>query len=172
MKTTDSPRTQATTRARSLSPDTVESQIDAFIAKYSPRVASDLRGARARLRAMFPRGHELVYDNYNALVFGFSPSERASQAFISVAAYPQWVNLFFAHGASLSDHYGLLKGSGSRVRSIRLTSAEHLLMPAVQALIEQATEPYRETYQSAGPLQTTIRAVSAKQRPRLPAAKP
>lgn len=154
------------------SPATVESQIDAFIAKYSPQVASDLRGARARLRAMFPHGHELVYDNYNALVFGFSPTERASQAFISVAAYPQWINLFFAHGASLSDPDGLLKGSGSRVRSIRLQSAEHLLEPAIQALIAQSAAPFREACQKAGPLQTTIRAVSARQRPRQPAAKP
>jgi len=50
----------------------VESQIAIFLRKYTPAVEEQLREARTRLRAMFPRGSELVYDNYNALVFGIS----------------------------------------------------------------------------------------------------
>ena len=46
----------------------VESQISIFLRKYTPAVEAQLREARARLRAMFPRGFELVYDNYSALV--------------------------------------------------------------------------------------------------------
>ena len=149
----------------------IESQIDAFLAKYSSEVSLQLRGARTHLQAMFPRGHELVYDNYNALVFAFSPTERSSEAFLSVAGYPKWVNLFFSHGAGLSDPGRLLQGSGSRVRSIRLQSAEHLLEPAVQALISQATEPHREALLDAKPLQTSIKAIAAKQRSRRPAEK-
>lgn len=55
-----------------------EPQIEQFIAHYSPEIAAQLREARARLRAFFERGFELVFDNYNALVFGISPTERAS----------------------------------------------------------------------------------------------
>jgi hypothetical protein len=149
----------------------IESQIDTFLAKYSPEVSAQLRSARTHLRAMFPLGYELVYDNYNALVFAFSSTERASGAFLSVAGYPKWVNLFFSHGAGLSDPGRLLQGSGSRVRSIRLQSAEYLLEPAVQALISQAMEPHREALQHAKPLQTSIKAIAAKQRPRRPAAR-
>jgi len=118
----------------------------------------------------FFRGHELVYDNYNALVFAFSPTERSSEAFISVAGYPKWVNLFFSHGASLSDPGHLLQGSGVRVRSIRLRSAEQLFEPAIQTLIAQAMEPHREELLRAGPLKTVVKVVSAKQRSRRPAA--
>jgi hypothetical protein len=149
----------------------VESQIDTFLAKYSPEVSAQLRSARARLQAMFPRGHELVYDNYNALVFAFSPTERSSEAFLSVAGYPKWVNLFFSHGAGLSDPGRLLQGSGSRVRSIRLQSPEQLQEPAIHALIVQAMKPHREALLRANPLQTAIKAVSAKQRSRRPAVK-
>jgi hypothetical protein len=84
----------------------VESQISIFLRKYTPAVEAQLREARTRLRAMFPRGFELVYDNYNALVFGISPTERTSDAFISVAGYPRWVTLFFLHGADLRDPHG------------------------------------------------------------------
>jgi hypothetical protein len=54
----------------------VESQIAGFLAKYTPAIGAQLREARTRLCTMFPRGFELVYDNYNALVFGISPTER------------------------------------------------------------------------------------------------
>ncbi len=143
-----------------------EAQVESFLAKYSPAIAAELRTARGRLQALFPRGHELVYDNYNALVFGFAAAERTSDAFLSVAGYPNWVTLFFLHGANLDDPSRLLQGAGSQVRSIRLRSAEQLDEQPVQALIEQAARPYREALLRAAPLQTTIKSVSAKQRPR------
>jgi hypothetical protein len=150
----------------------VEDQIESFLAKYSPEIASQLRDARQHLRSFFPRGHELVFDNYNALVFAISPSERSTDAFVSVAGYPKWVTLFFSHGVGLDDPQGLLEGTGSRVRSIRLKVADDMLQPAVQALIEQAARPLRQALLDAAPLSTTIKMVSAKQRPRVAAEPP
>ena len=148
---------------------TAPKEISACLSKYSPEVRSELRAARTRLRSMFPRGYELVYDNYNALVFGFSPTERTSEAFISVAGYPKWVTLFFLRGVDLQDPKGLLQGVGKQVRSIRLRSARQLSEPAVKALIAQATEPHREALHRAKPLQTIVKSVSPKQRSRRPA---
>jgi hypothetical protein len=84
-----------------MSSSSVESQIDLFLGKYEPAIEAQLREARRRLCALFPRGFELVFDNYNALVFGISPSERTPDAFVSIAGYPKWVTLFFLHGADL-----------------------------------------------------------------------
>ena len=50
--------------------DAVDHRIETFVAKYTPAIAAQLRDARQRLRAHFPRGVEMVFDNYNALVFG------------------------------------------------------------------------------------------------------
>lgn len=146
----------------------VEARIDAFLARYAPDIAAEFRAARAHLRSLFPRGHELVYDNYNALVFGFSPTDRTSDAFLSVAGYPKWVTLFFLRGVDLSDPGGLLQGTGKQVRSIRLKSARELSDPPVQALIAQAIETQRDALRRAQPLLTTIKSVSDKQRPRRP----
>ena len=77
----------------------VEVQIESFLAKYSPTLAGELRAARLRLRSLFPRGHELVYDNYNALVFGFAPTNRTAHGFLSVVGYPKWVTLFLLKAA-------------------------------------------------------------------------
>ena len=144
----------------------VDAKIAGFLAKYSPALNAELRAARSNLRKLFPRGHELVYDNYNALVFAFSATERASDAFLSVAGYPNWVTLFFLPGVGLDDPNGLLQGSGSQVRSIRLSSAGQLREPAVKKLIAQAMAPHRKALKTCVPLVTTIKSVSAKQRPR------
>jgi len=148
-----------------------ESQIEPLVAKYSPEVATHLQEARNGLRSLFPRGFELVFDNYNALVFAISPTEQASDAFISVAGYPRWVTLFFLYGSELHDPLGLLEGSGKQVRSIRLTTPASLGSSEVKALIEQAVRPHRPALQAAPLLTTVIKAVAARQRSRRPASK-
>ena len=85
-----------------------------------------------------PAATELVYDNYNALVFGFGPTDRASEAILSLALYPRWVTVFFLRGAELPDPENLLQGTGRQVRSIRLGAASDLQSPAVEALIAEA----------------------------------
>jgi len=149
----------------------VEATIEGLVAKYTPEIATELRDARQRLRAHFTHGHELVFDNYNALVFAISPSERSREAFISIAGYPKWVTLFFLHGASLADPVGLLEGDGKQVRGVRLGSAAQLDEPAVQALIAQARAPHLEALARAPRLGTTIKQIAEKQRPRRPAPK-
>jgi hypothetical protein len=119
---------------------------------------------------LFPKGYELVYDNYNALGFGYSPNLRASGVVVSVVAYPRWVTLFFLKGARLSDPNGLLQGRGSTVRSVRLTSPDLLASKPVASLIKEALRPCAAEFAKAPRLSTVIKSVSAKQRPRRPAA--
>ena len=75
------------------------------------------------LRRQLPAAFELVYDNYNALAIGFSPTERTPDAIVSVTLYPRWVSLFFLYGATLPIRCGCSQGSGKQVRSIRLETA-------------------------------------------------
>ena len=84
-----------------------------------PAVARVAQEARAILRRQLPAAFELVYDNYNALAIGFSPTEKTPDAIVSVTLYPRWVSLFFLYGATLPDPLRLLQGSGKQVRSIR-----------------------------------------------------
>ena len=148
----------------------IETRIDAFLGKYSPEIEARLRAARVRLRALFPRGHELVFDNYNALVFGISPTTASPDAFVSIAGYPKWVTLFFLHGASLDDPLGLLEGAGKQVRGLRVVGPETFDVPAVQALIAQASAAQAAALEAAPALATTIKTVVDKQRPRRPPA--
>jgi hypothetical protein len=151
-----------------MSPSNVDAQIAGFLGKYSPEIEAQLKDARRRLRKFFTRGHELVFDNYNALVFGISLSEKASEAFLSIAGYPRWVTLFFLNGAGLKDPMKLLEGSGKQVRSIRLTKAGEINSPEVEALIAQAVAPHQAALAAAPKLSTILKTVVEKQRPRRP----
>ena len=147
-----------------------ESQIAVFLGRYTPAIEAQLRDARTRLRAMFPRGFELVFDNYNALVFGISPTERRSDAFLSVVGYPKWVTLFFLTGTDLDDPNGLLQGQGKQVRSIRLKRPADINSPEVEALIAQAVVRHEAALFTAPVLTTVIKLVGVKQRSRRPAS--
>jgi hypothetical protein len=148
---------------------TANARIEDFLAKYTPQIAADLRAARRALSAHLPRGYELVYDNYNALVFAFAPTERTSDALISVAGYPRWVTLFFMNGASLLDPEGLLDGEGTTVRSVRLTPASLIDSAPVVALIKAALADRAKEFAKAPKLTTIVKSVAAKQRSRRPA---
>ncbi|MFL6765614.1 MAG: hypothetical protein ACJ8FO_10515 [Sphingomicrobium sp.] len=144
-----------------------EAQFEAFINRYTPEVAGDARRALAFMRARLPTAIRLVYDNYNALVVTFGTSAKTGDIILSIALYPRWVTLFFLRGTVLPDPQGLLEGSGSTVRGVRLDPISRLETPEVGALIEAAVA-------NAPPLPATgdgpliIKSVSAKQRPRRP----
>ncbi|MCA9582777.1 MAG: hypothetical protein KC416_13350, partial [Myxococcales bacterium] len=114
---------------------------------------------------------QLVYDNYNALAIGFSPTQRASDVIVSLALYPRWVTLFFLQAVrtQLPDPSLRLVGSGKAVRSLRLAAAETLDEPDVRALIAEAAVRASVPFDPQQPVQTIIKSVSLKRRPRRPA---
>ena len=144
-----------------------QAQLDAFIDRYEPGVAADARRALAFLEARLPAARRLVYDNYNALVIAFGTSEKARDIILSIALYPRYVTLFFLNGVGLPDPHGLLEGSGSQVRGVRLQPISRLEAPEVGALIDAAVS-------AASPLPASgeglliIKSISAKHRPRRP----
>jgi hypothetical protein len=142
-----------------------DAQLAAFLAKYTPELAASAVATRAKLRARVPGGVEFVYDNYNFLVIGYGPTERPSEAVLSLALAPRWVTLCFLEGATLDDPKRLLKGGGKIVRNVRLTGPAHLDDPDVAALVAQALA---SADFPGGTPRLRIQSISAKQRPRRP----
>ena len=153
-----------------MSAKTATAQLAGFIAKFTPEVAAAAKDALARMRRRWPGAIELVYDNYNALAIGFAPSERASDAVFSIAVFPRWVSLCFLQtGTQLADPKRLLKGSGNRVRHIRLESPADIDSAGVRALMKEALELAEvKIARGAAKPRIVIKSVSAKQRPRRP----
>ena len=109
-----------------LSAREAEAEVRRLLAEYTPEIARRMVAARRKLRSRIPRGFELIYDTYNGLGIGYGAAQKFSAPVVSLVAYPRWVTLFFLHGAQLDDPHELLQGQGSRVRSIRLASADML----------------------------------------------
>jgi hypothetical protein len=150
---------------------TPKAQLASFMAKYTPEIAAEGKIALATLRKLVPGATELVYDNYNFLVVGFGPSERASDAVLSLVFAPRWLSVSFLQNASkFKDPHKLLRGAGNKIRNVRLESAADLGSPAVGDLIAQALAlaPVPVDRKARGKL--IIRSISAKQKPRRPAS--
>lgn len=145
-----------------------ERELQDLIDRYTPEIATLARACLKKMRTRFPGAVQLVYDNYNALAIGFSPSARASEAIFSVVLYPRWVTLFFLQGAGLPDPNKLLKGSGKMVRHIVLAAAADLDKPAIQALMATALNRAKVAMDPDAPGSLEIRSISPKQRPRRP----
>lgn len=148
-----------------------EAELAEFIDKFSPEMAKAIRAVRAALRKKLPAANELVYDNYNFFVIGYSPTLRPSDSFVSLVADGHGVRLAFYWGAKLPDPKGILMGGGSQNRFIRIESARDLAKPEVEALIHAAIAQGKTPLPAKGRGTLVIRSVSAKQRPRRVAEK-
>lgn len=126
------------------------------------------------MRTRLPGALELVYDNYNALAIGFSPSESARQVIFSIAIYPRWLNLFFMNAVKtkLPDPAKLLQGKGTMVRHILLESPATLDKPAIKSLMKEALKRAEPPLDPKQPYRLIIKSISAKQRPRRPSESP
>jgi hypothetical protein len=145
-----------------------ELQLAEFLAKFTPDIARQAKEILTQLRIRIPHALELVYDNYNALAIGFGPTERASEAIISIAVFPRWVSLFFLQATDLPDPSNILKGQGNVAKHVVLPTPSALDESAVQALIEEALSRAKTPLNPNTAHRVIIKSISAKQRPRRP----
>ena len=136
-----------------------ERQLKSFVARFEPKHQALIRAARKALRRRLPTAHELVYDNYNFFVIGYSPTERPSDAIVSIAAAANGVGLCFIRGATLRDPKNVLSGSGNQTRFLRLGSADVLARPEVEALLAAAVAQARAAMRPGGRGRLIIRSI-------------
>jgi len=77
---------------------TAQQQFQKSLSKYDPAIAVEAKKSLSKLRKPVPNAIEMVYDNYNALVVGFCPGMRPSEAILSIVVMPRWVTLCFLQG--------------------------------------------------------------------------
>jgi len=161
--------TKATKMMKSESKTKMESptkQIAGFIGKFEPKMQKKIREMRVALRKQFPTAFELVYDNYNFLVFGFCSAPRASDCVVSLAADANKASICFTYGKKLADPEKLLHGGGNQVRFLKLEGPETLKKPGVEKLLKEAEALGKVPMPLTGKGETIVKSISAKQRPR------
>lgn len=109
--------------------------LERFLKGYPPEVAKLFMATRKVVLEAAPDCTEMVYDAYSAVAAAYTFSGRFKEAFCHIAAYSRYVNLGFNRGAELADPKGLLVGSGSRIRHIRIESENDLQAPHIRKFL-------------------------------------
>lgn len=144
-----------------------ETQLAGYFAKYEPAMARLGKALRAKMRARLPGLHEIVYvyENQDALVISYSPTENGYEGLLSTALYPHGAKLFFAQGARLSksDPSKLLKGSG-KTRHVVLDTAADLGRAEIEALLAAALKLAKLSLEPSAKGSVIIKAEAQKRR--------
>ncbi|HMG07474.1 MAG TPA: hypothetical protein VK609_03130 [Mucilaginibacter sp.] len=91
-----------------------------FLAPFAAEVQEKALWLRDFVWDQYPQANELIYDNYNAVAFGWSPTEKVGHIFCSIAVGRTSNNVHFGFywGAELADPEKLLIGNGNQYRYI------------------------------------------------------
>jgi len=118
---------------------------------------------------LYPDCNELIYDNYNAVVFGWSPTDKVGDTFCSVAVGSnKYVHFGFYWGSKISDPEKILLGNGKQYRFIKVATQAGFPKAYIKKLLKEAyayslaNMKEKTTLQSA----TIIKSISpVKKRP-------
>jgi hypothetical protein len=105
--------------------------IAAWFASHPPELASVAEVWFDRIRGSGPDVRELMHD-------GLATACVEDAPFVYVGVFKNHVNVGFFHGASLPDSAGLLQGSGTYMRHVKLRPGLAVNEPALGALIAAA----------------------------------
>lgn len=89
---------------------------------------------------LYPQTNELIYDNYNAVALGWSPTDRVGHIFCTIAVGRTSNNIHFGFywGAALSDPDHILLGEGNQYRYILVKSLGQFPKAYMKKLMKEA----------------------------------
>lgn len=118
---------------------------------------------------LYPNCNELIYDNYNALAFGWSTSDRLGDTFCSIALMSsgKYLHFGFFHGARLGDPEKRLSGNGNQYRYIKLDDIKEFPKTYIKKLLKEAYANSMAGLKEGKQVvkgKTIVKSISAKQR--------
>ncbi len=83
---------------------------------------------------------EIVFSSYNSLNLGYGFTEKSWDCFCGIIIYSKHINISFPSGAHLKDPGNILKGTGSRVRHIRIDKFDEIMSSEVLEILREARD--------------------------------
>jgi len=119
---------------------------------------------------LYPQTNELVYDNYNAVAFGWSPTDRQGHTFCSIAVGRSSKNVHFGFywGNEISDPEHLLSGEGNQYRYILVTDKNKFPKTYIEKLVKEAYTNSLAKVKDEKQImhgRTIVKSISTKKRP-------
>jgi len=111
-----------------------------FLLPYPDSVKAAALWLREFVWDLYPETNELIYDNYNAVAFGWSPTDKAGDVFCSIAVASDHVNFGFNRGVDFPDRQKLLIGNGTQYRYFQVRQKDDFPTGYVKELLAMAYE--------------------------------
>ncbi len=112
------------------------------LVKFLKPFFEDIQAASLWLREfvwdLYPDCNELIYDNYAALAFGWSTSDKAGDVFCSIALYSKCAHFGFLRGSEIDDPEKMLVGNGKLYRYIKVTDTKEFPKNYMKKLLKEA----------------------------------
>lgn len=140
-----------------------------FLEPFDPEITSLVLWLREFVWDLYPNCNELIYDNYNAVAFGWSPTDKIGHIFCSIAIGRTSGNVHFGFywGAEIADPEKKLIGNGKQYRYILVKNKAEFPMEYIKSLIQNAYENSMRKVKDLNQLKeglTITKSVSEKKR--------
>jgi hypothetical protein len=111
-----------------------------FLKPFSPDIRETVLWLRDFVWDLFPKSNELIYDNYNALAFGWSPSDRVGHVFCNIAIGRTSLNIQFGFywGSQIADPEKKLIGNGNQYRYFLVKNRNDFPKTYMKKLLKEA----------------------------------
>jgi hypothetical protein len=118
---------------------------------------------------LYPDCNELIYDNYNAVAFGWSITDKLGDLFCNIAVGRTSYNVHFGFfwGSKIADPEKKLIGGGNQYRYLLVTDLKKFPKAYIQKLLKEAyaysakkMKPVKEQHKG----ETIVKSISAKKR--------
>lgn len=118
---------------------------------------------------LYPNCNELIYDNYNALAVGWSPTDRVGHTFCSIAVGRTSHNIHFGFywGSEISDPEKILLGRGNQYRYILVKNKNDFPKAYIKKLLKEAYANSLAKVKDRNQIikgQTMVKSISEKKR--------
>ena len=111
-----------------------------FLKPFGGEISELVLWLRKFVWDLYPTSNELIYDNYNALAFGWSPTDKQGHTFCSIAVGRSSKNIHFGFywGSELTDPKKILLGEGNQYRYILVKGKKDFPKAYIQKLVKEA----------------------------------
>ena len=141
-----------------------------FLKPFDAEIIERVMWLRDFAWALCPEANELIYDNYNAVAFGWSPTDKVGHTICSIAVGRSSKNVHFGFywGSELSDPKKILLGEGNQYRYILVADKKNFPKAYIKKLVSEAYANSLSKVKDSKQIvqgNTIVKSVSEKKRP-------
>lgn len=123
----------------------MENEFKLIISKSSDKVREIATSARNLMLKVAPDSHEVIWGNAREAGYGFGP-KKLTEHYTRILLNKDYVTFMFEHGVRLlqKDKRGLLEGSGSKCRHVKIRNVSDVENEDLIELIKIAIAERKE----------------------------